>query len=267
MKENTCSTTPPSRDYELFDCRAMAQGLLDQREQPDYASLSFEERLGLLVDARTAAAPEPPARASPEGRQASSPRRVEDVDFAQPRGLDKTTFFSLVELALGRAPPRRDHRRTDRRRQDVPCLRTRPRRDPPRAHRALRASAAPVRRSRRRRADGRLARVMAALARNDILILDDFLLRPLNDDQAADLLEVVEDRRGASTIAPPTTRRPLARGTRRRHGRRRHHGPAAAAHAPNRTLGSISATRKTHRDRNREVNKMICSTMTRKEVS
>ena len=30
---------------------AMASGLLAQREQPDYSSLSFEERLGLLVDA------------------------------------------------------------------------------------------------------------------------------------------------------------------------------------------------------------------------
>ena len=29
---------------------AMAQGIVEQREQPDYASLSFEDRLGLLVD-------------------------------------------------------------------------------------------------------------------------------------------------------------------------------------------------------------------------
>jgi hypothetical protein len=30
---------------------AMANGLMAQREHPDYSSLSFEERLGLLVDA------------------------------------------------------------------------------------------------------------------------------------------------------------------------------------------------------------------------
>jgi DNA replication protein DnaC len=42
---------------------------------------------------------------------------------------------------------------------------------------------------------------MATLARTDVLILDDLLLRPLSDDQAADLLEVVEDRRGRSLIA------------------------------------------------------------------
>jgi len=42
---------------------------------------------------------------------------------------------------------------------------------------------------------------MATLARTDVLILDDLLLRPLSDDQAADLLEVVEDRRSRSLIA------------------------------------------------------------------
>jgi DNA replication protein DnaC len=43
--------------------------------------------------------------------------------------------------------------------------------------------------------------MMANLARVDVLILDDLLLRPHSDDQAADLLEVVEDRRGRSVIA------------------------------------------------------------------
>ena len=44
------------------------------------------------------------------------------------------------------------------------------------------------------RADGRLSRLMASWARIDVLVIDDFLLRPLNPDQAADLLEVIEDR-------------------------------------------------------------------------
>ena len=44
------------------------------------------------------------------------------------------------------------------------------------------------------RADGRLSRLMSAWARIDVLVIDDCLIRPLNPDQAADLLEVVEDR-------------------------------------------------------------------------
>ncbi len=46
------------------------------------------------------------------------------------------------------------------------------------------------------RSDGRLARLLASWARTDILVIDDFLIRPLTPDQAADLLEVFEDRSG-----------------------------------------------------------------------
>jgi DNA replication protein DnaC len=44
------------------------------------------------------------------------------------------------------------------------------------------------------RADGRLSRLMVAWARIDVLVIDDILIRPLDSDQAADLLEVIEDR-------------------------------------------------------------------------
>ena len=46
------------------------------------------------------------------------------------------------------------------------------------------------------RGDGRLARLLAAWARIGVLVIDDLLLRPLTSDQAADLLEVIEDRAG-----------------------------------------------------------------------
>jgi DNA replication protein DnaC len=51
------------------------------------------------------------------------------------------------------------------------------------------------------RVDGRFGRLMASWSRVDLLVIDDFLLRPLNSDQAADMLEVIEDRTGLrSTI-------------------------------------------------------------------
>jgi DNA replication protein DnaC len=43
-------------------------------------------------------------------------------------------------------------------------------------------------------ADGRAAQLMANWTRTDVLILDDLGLRPLTAAQAADLLEVIEDR-------------------------------------------------------------------------
>jgi hypothetical protein len=43
------------------------------------------------------------------------------------------------------------------------------------------------------RADGRLVRLVASWARVGVLVIDDLLIRPLTPDQAADLLEVIED--------------------------------------------------------------------------
>jgi len=44
------------------------------------------------------------------------------------------------------------------------------------------------------RLDGRWSRLLVALAKVDVLVLDDLALRPLTTDQAADLLESSEDR-------------------------------------------------------------------------
>ena len=57
--------------------------------------------------------------------------------------------------------------------------------------------------------DGRFSRLLASWARIDVLVIDDFLLRPLSSDQAADTLEVIEDRSGLrSTIL--TSQLPVA---------------------------------------------------------
>ena len=126
---------------------------------------------------------------------------VEDLDFSSTRGLNKTTLRSLVD-----SPWVENHHQviivgpTGVGKTFLACAV---------ANHAIRhgATALYVRVPRIlddlsvARADGRLARMMSSLARVDVLILDDLLLRPHFDDQAADLLEVVEDRRGRSIIA------------------------------------------------------------------
>ena len=179
---------------------AMASGLLTQREQPDYSSLSFEERLGLLVDAelfqRQNRRLERVFKAAKLAAGASS----EDVDYVSARGLDKATFVSLVNsdwvehhhnvIVLGPTGVGKTY---------LACAL---------AHRAIQGghTALYVRTPRLlndlavARGDGRLGKIMNSLTRFDILILDDFLLRPFTNDQTADLLEVVEDRSAKSTI-------------------------------------------------------------------
>ena len=59
------------------------------------------------------------------------------------------------------------------------------------------------------RAEGRLAHLLTHWARIDVLLVDDFLIRPLGPDQAADMLEVIEDRvQRRSTIV--TSQLPVA---------------------------------------------------------
>jgi DNA replication protein DnaC len=49
------------------------------------------------------------------------------------------------------------------------------------------------------RGDGRYARLLKALARVELLILDDWGLAPLTPEQGRDLLEVLDDRHGRSS--------------------------------------------------------------------
>ncbi len=49
--------------------------------------------------------------------------------------------------------------------------------------------------------DGRYPKLLASLAKMDLLVLDDFGLAPLTDEQRCDLLEILEDRHGTrSTV-------------------------------------------------------------------
>jgi hypothetical protein len=51
------------------------------------------------------------------------------------------------------------------------------------------------------RADGTYSRLLARVAKMDVLVLDDFAIAPLTDGERRDLLEILEDRHGTrSTI-------------------------------------------------------------------
>ena len=54
------------------------------------------------------------------------------------------------------------------------------------------------------RADGSYASVLARLARLDVLVLDDFLIGPLKEQERRDLVEILEDRYGKSSTVVTT---------------------------------------------------------------
>ena len=54
------------------------------------------------------------------------------------------------------------------------------------------------------RADGTYAAALARLAKLDVLVLDDFLIAPLKDQERRDLVEILEDRYGKSSTVVTT---------------------------------------------------------------
>lgn len=76
---------------------AIAAGLIEQREHPDYLSMSFEDRLGLLVDAELIQRANHRIQRSLKTAKLMPGAIVQDIDFISARGLDKATFMSLVD--------------------------------------------------------------------------------------------------------------------------------------------------------------------------
>lgn len=187
----------------------MARGLAEQREHPDYDGLGFEERLGMLVDRELTERQNRRLERTLKAAHLRIAATVEGVDFARPRGLERAQVLTLAEshwvgahhtvvivgatglgksylcCALANAAIRRGYS----------ALYVRG----PRLNDEISLA----------RADGRLPRLLASWARLDVLAIDDFLLRSLTPDQAADVLEVIEDRVGLrSTIV--TSQLPVA---------------------------------------------------------
>lgn len=181
---------------------AMAEAFEQQLGSGEHAKLSFEERLGLLVDCEWTAREQ---RKLVRRLRAAKPRyktaALENVDFKNPRGLNRQQVLSLGScswiqerhnlLITGPAGIGKSFlacafvERACRRGFLARYVRM-----PPLLH-EISVS----------RGDGSYTRLLARLAKLDLLALDDWLIAPLRDAERRDLLEVIEDRaEHASTL-------------------------------------------------------------------
>ncbi|OPY75592.1 MAG: transposase [Syntrophorhabdus sp. PtaU1.Bin050] len=178
----------------------MMEALRDQMGRP-MEDLSFEDRLGMLVDAQWLWKENKRMKRLLKNAKLKLPASMEDIDYRTPRGLDKS-----VLLNLGTCEWVRRHQNvivvgpTGTGKTFLACAL---------AHKACREglSAFYIRTPKLysalavARADGSYSKTLARLARVSVLILDDLALAALTDPERRDLLEVVEDRNGtASTI-------------------------------------------------------------------
>jgi DNA replication protein DnaC len=185
---------PTLDKIEQLSLLGMAKALREQLQNQKASALSFEERLGLLVDREMS---------ERENRRLSTRLRaaklrisasVEDIDFRQPRGLDKSLILSLASnqwivehhnlLVIGPTGVGKSY---------LACALS---------HKACRDGHAVVYQRLPRlleelalsHHDGRYRKLMKSLLKADLLILDDFGLAPLTTEQQRDLLEIIEDR-------------------------------------------------------------------------
>ena len=173
----------------------MARAFEEQSGQPSLASLSFEERFGLLVDREfTHRDTKRVDRLLKQARLKVAGACVEDIDYRAGRGLDKRAMASLstcdwirhrhsvlitgatgcgktwLACAFGQQACR----------QGFSVLYVRV----PRLFEELRIA----------HGDGSFTRKLAALARTDVLLLDDWGVNPLTQPERSDLLEILDDR-------------------------------------------------------------------------
>jgi DNA replication protein DnaC len=178
----------------------MARAFEDQRRSPDIAALSFEERLGLMVDRE--AADRDAKRIATRLKFAALRQNavVEDVDLRTPRGIDRALFQKLVAGDwITRAKGLLVTGPTGVGKSWIACaLGHKACRDGrsvlyqrvPRLFEALALA----------RGDGRYARLLKTLGRVQLLILDDWGLSTLTHAEQRDLLEVLEDRHQRASI-------------------------------------------------------------------
>lgn len=172
----------------------MARAFQDLAVQPEARSLEHGEWLGLLLDREQTLRRQKRFETRTRAAGLRHDAAVEDVDFRAARGLDRSLFLGLTSCdwirarhnliitgptgvgkswlacALGQKACREDFA--------VAYHRV------PRLFAALGLA----------RGDGRHARMLKAIARIDLLILDDWGPERLDDDQRRDLMEIVEDR-------------------------------------------------------------------------
>ena len=189
-------THPTLDKLESLRLHGMIQALQLQWQQPEINELSFEQRLGLLVDREIDLRQTRQMQTRLRKAKLRQNAVIEDIDFKHPRGLDRSQVLQLATchwikqkqnlLITGPTGVGKSY---------LACALS---------HTACREgfSVLYLRVARLfadlalARGDGRYIKLLATFAKTDLLILDDYGLAPFTREQRYDFLEILEDRHG-----------------------------------------------------------------------
>ena len=194
-------THPTINKLNELRLKGMAAALEDQLQMPEIDSLSFEERLGLMVDREETERENRRLTTRLKNARLRQNASIEDLDLKKSRGLDRSMITSLqsctwikdrlnliitgatgtgktwIACALAQKVCREGY--------TAKYIRI------PRMFNDLHVA----------KADGSYAKILNNFARTNLIIFDDWGLKKFTRDQSHDLLEILEDRHNAgSTI-------------------------------------------------------------------
>lgn len=186
---------------EQLRLKAMAKAFKEQLEQPLMAELSFEDRVGLLVDIEITARENRRLQKRLGKAKLQQSACIEDIDYQTGRNLDKSLLATLAQCQWAGAH------------QNIlivgPCGTGKTFLGCALAHKAcLHGYTAVHYRIGRllselqlNKGDGQYSKRLREIAKIDVLILDDFGLSNLTEEHRHDLLEILDDRHNkGSTI-------------------------------------------------------------------
>lgn len=187
-------TSPTLDKLKEMRLLGMATALEDQLQTPEITSLSFEERLGLLVDREQTTRDNRRLKTRLSKASLRQQARLEDVDYSGPRGLDKAQL-----LDLGSCRWIAEHHNllltgpTGAGKTYIACAL---------AQKACRQglSALYLRLPRLfgdltiAKGDGRYGKLLGRYSRIDVMVLDDWGVAPMTAENRRDLLEILDDR-------------------------------------------------------------------------
>jgi len=185
---------PTLEKLQHLRLNGMLKAFEEQSQDPEIGTLAFEERLGLMVDREITERDNRRLKTRLRKAKLRLAAAVEDIDYRHPRGLDKSLMMKLISCqwirdrhnVLITGP-------TGAGKSFLACAL---------AHKACREgySALYLRLSRLcrhlavARGDGSHGKLLATLAKTDLIVIDDWGIAPLSPEPRRDLLEILEDR-------------------------------------------------------------------------